>query len=185
MGLASGDRNALEFSAQGAHLFLKPKAAPVTTNITVLTDRRVYRLLYVVNPSHESTDEGAVIYALRFTYPPTAAAQPAAAGENRAPAEPLRPATRDVRYEFCGPASLKPVRVFDDGVRTTVIFGAHQAWPAVFAVEPDGSESLVNFTATAEGLVLHRVADEFRLRRGRLVGCLRPLRGGSSQEEGR
>jgi type IV secretion system protein VirB9 len=179
LGLASGDRNALEFSSQGSHLFVKPKAAPVTTNITILTDRRVYRLAYVVAAKHEPETDSQAIYALRFTYPltPLEATPKKAAETNGANAAP---AWRDVRYQFCGPTALQPARVFDDGVRTTILFGPHQAWPAVFAVEPDGSESLVNFTATDQGLVIHRVADEFRLRRGRLVGCLRALPAGNS-----
>ncbi len=180
VGLASGDRNALEFSAQGSHLFLKPKAAPVTTNLTILTDRRVYRVFYVVGSTRE-TPATPVPFAVKFAYPSKERPSEASSHPTPPPAVTM-PASR--RYEFCGPAALKPVRVFDDDVRTTILFGPHQPWPAVFAVEADGSESLVNFTATPEGLVIHRTAAEFRLRRGRLVGCLRarPARDGKLGE---
>lgn len=173
LGLASGDRNALEFSSQGAHLFLKPKAAPLITNLTILTDRRVYRVLYVVPAPHASGTEAPGIYALQFVYPKPVIAPKSLASADPAQTEPHTNRPRARAYEFCGAAALKPVRVFDDGVRTTILFGAHQPWPAVFAVEADGSESLVNFTATADGLLVHRTADRFVLRRGRQVGCIR------------
>jgi type IV secretion system protein VirB9 len=51
VGLASGDLTGVDFTAQGEHLFLKPKTAAITTNLTVLTDRRVYRFQYSVGPS--------------------------------------------------------------------------------------------------------------------------------------
>ncbi len=174
VGLATGDRDGVDFSAQGEHLFLKPKAAVVATNLTVLTDRRVYRFEYVVAEARDVTAPSQVIFALRFEYPAAAAiASPLQGNEDNA-RSPVRTAEppRNERYAFCGAKELKPVKVWDDAVRTTLVFGAHQAWPAVFAVEADGSESLVNFTATANGLLLHRVSAHWVLRRGARVACL-------------
>jgi type IV secretion system protein VirB9 len=42
VGLGSGDLEGLAFVGQENHLFLKPKAAKVATNLTVLTSRRHY-----------------------------------------------------------------------------------------------------------------------------------------------
>jgi type IV secretion system protein VirB9 len=42
----------------------------------------------------------------------------------------------------------------------------------VFLRNDDGSESLVNVTVSATGLIIHRIARQFILRRGRLVGCV-------------
>jgi len=61
---------------------------------------------------------------------------------------------------------------FDDGVRTTLVFGVQQPLPAVFVRESDGSEGLVNFTVEGTSLILHRISDHWVLRRGRAVGCL-------------
>ena len=44
--------------------------------------------------------------------------------------------------------------------------------PAIFVSDDDGSESLVNFTVDAGELVIHRVSRTFKVRRGRLVGCI-------------
>ncbi len=50
MGLAAGDIEGLTFVAQGNHLFLKPKATGVVTNLTVLTSKRQYQFEYSVQP---------------------------------------------------------------------------------------------------------------------------------------
>ncbi len=45
-GLGAGDLEGLSFVGQDNHLFLKPKAAKVATNLTVLTNRRHYQFDY-------------------------------------------------------------------------------------------------------------------------------------------
>src|ERR1700731_3591485 len=68
VGLAAGDIEGISFVAQDNHLFLKPKAAKVGTNLTVLTSRRTYQLDYSASAQRPDPTE-AVIYALRFRYP--------------------------------------------------------------------------------------------------------------------
>src|SRR5271168_1503923 len=76
-GLGAGDLEGLSFVGQDNHLFLKPKAARVATNLTVLTSRRHYQFDYTATSQRPAADDPAVIYALRFTYP-SAASQTAA-----------------------------------------------------------------------------------------------------------
>ena len=71
VGLGAGDIDGLSFVAQDNHLFLKPKAAKVGTNLTVLTTRRTYQLDYSASGAQPYASE-PVIYVLRFTYPVTA-----------------------------------------------------------------------------------------------------------------
>jgi len=69
VGLGAGDIEALSFVAEGNHLFLKPRAATVATNLTLLTTRRTYQVDYSAHAAHPGgSDE--VTYVLRFTYPP-------------------------------------------------------------------------------------------------------------------
>jgi type IV secretion system protein VirB9 len=184
VGLAAGDVEALSFEAQSNHLFLKPKAARVATNLTVLTTRRHYHLDYTVQ-SPRVTVEGAEfappIYALRFTYPEDEAARArvlatttAATSQEAFLSTALATLTPVVNrhYAYCGPRAIKPTEVSDDGVHTRFTFGARTELPAIFTRAADGTESLVNFTVTADGLTVHRIAARFILRRGRLVGCV-------------
>lgn len=173
VGLGVGDAKAVTFAAERNHLFLKPRAAHVATNLTVLTNRRTYLFDYETGSRSPDPSGADVIYALRFEYPvavvhagsrdPRLATDLAAARGFRA---------RNYDYWYCGDPSLKPVAAWDDGVQTTLIFGAHAELPAVFALNEDGSESLVNFDVQAGRIVVQRVARRLIVRRGKLAGCI-------------
>jgi type IV secretion system protein VirB9 len=173
-GLAAGDIQGLSFDAQGSHLFLKPKAGGVVTNLTVLTDRRHYRFDYTVLTRAPDRSKDEIIYAVRFVYPEVVASAEAAKSERTAVDEALRigMATENFNYWYCGPPSLRPLKAYDNGVHTWLEFGAATELPAVFLRNDDGSESLVNFSVTGTALVVHRIAARFILRRGKLVGCV-------------
>lgn len=166
-GLGAGDIEALSFVGRDNHLFLKPKAEHVATNLTVLTNRRRYLIEYNV-AAH--TGE-AVTYAVRFSYPATPGSSHAAQIDNEfKAATATRP--RNINYWYCGEPTLKPVAASDDGVHTRLSFAANAELPAVFVRNDDGSESLLNFSMDAGDLVIHRVARRYVLRRGALRGCI-------------
>ena len=167
VGLAAGDLKGISFVAQDNHLFLKPKAAKVGTNLTVLTNRRTYQLEYSASGERpDATQE--VIYALRFTYPP----EPVKDSAERSvrPLESHRP--RNIDYWYCGNPALKPAAASDDGVHTRLTFAAHAEQPAVFVLNDDGSESLLNFSMDEGDVILHRIAKRLIVRRGALTGCI-------------
>lgn len=174
VGLGVGDSKGVAFAAEANHLFLKPRAARVATNLTVLTNRRTYLFDYEAAPAPPDPDGADVIYALRFEYP--SAPVPAASRERRKVATDLAAASsarpRNYDYWYCGDPSLKPVAAWDDGVETTLVYGAHTELPAIFALSEDGSESLVNFDVQAGRIVVQRVARRLIVRRGRLAGCI-------------
>jgi type IV secretion system protein VirB9 len=186
IGLAAGDVQALSFESQDNHLFLKPRAAKVATNVTILTNRRHYQLDYAVparrlNPDGSPIATAVPIYALRFLYPEDAARQLANAARRETEAQAKRQLNADLNtlkeptnrdYLYCGPRAIRPTAVVDDGVQTRLTFGARTELPAIFTRAADGTESLVNFTVTEAGMTVHRVSPQFILRRGRLVGCV-------------
>src|SRR6202049_4567049 len=65
VGLGAGDVEALAFVAQGNHLFIKPRALNVRTNLTVLTTRRSYHFEYLANGARPEPGHLDVIYVLR------------------------------------------------------------------------------------------------------------------------
>lgn len=167
VGLGAGDIEGLSFVAADNHLFLKPKAAKVGTNLTILTSRRTYQVDYAASVQRpDATAE--VTYVLRFTYPAVAGSADAAA---KALDEPSR-RPKNIDYWFCGDPSLKPVSASDDGVHTRLTFPAKAEEPAVFVLNEDGSESLLNFSIDEGDVVLHPVARRFILRRGNLAACI-------------
>ena len=180
VGLGAGDIEGLSFVAQDNHLFLKPKAGKIATNLTVLTTRRHYQFDYSSRPMPPGVEDPDVIFALRFTYPAAdEAAKQAADAAKSASAElesRLHDAARDrpnnIDYWYCGSPTIKPVAASDDGVHTRLRFAAQSELPAIFVRNDDGSESLLNFHLDAGDVIVHRVARRFIVRRGKLTGCI-------------
>lgn len=172
LSLGAGDLDSLTFAAQENHLFLKPRAAGVETNLTVLTNRRTYHFDYVAGAARPDPTLADVTYALRFSYPQLAATGPSGTGIENNLARAAAGRVHNLDYRYCGSAQLKPQAAWDDGVQTHLRFGARQELPAVFVRNDDGSESLVNFTIEADEMIVHRVARRFSVRRGRLRGCI-------------
>jgi type IV secretion system protein VirB9 len=175
VGLGAGDIEGLSYFGQDNHLFLKPKAAKVATNLTVLTNRRRYQFDYSAVPLRPSADDQDVIFALRFTYAPPAAQTAAEAAARRIEtalgvASAQRP--QNIDYWYCGSPTLGPVAASDDGVHTRLRFAANGDLPAIFVRNADGSESLLNFSMDGGNVIVHRVARQFILRRGKLTGCI-------------
>jgi type IV secretion system protein VirB9 len=174
VGLGVGDSKGVAFASSANHLFLKPRAAHVATNLTVLTSRRTYLFDYQVASRAPDPSGADVIYALRFEYP-TVAATPASRKRQQLETDLAAARTTRLRnydYWYCGDPSLKPAAAWDDGVQTTLVFGARTELPAVFALNEDGSESLVNFDVQEDRMVVQRVARRLILRRGKLAGCI-------------
>lgn len=173
IGLSAGDVDALGFAAKRNHLFIKPKAAIVATNITVLTTGRTYQFSYTARPLSRAIDRSRVTYAVRFRYPPN---QPSTEEIARRLDERLdgRGKHRIANYDywFCGNPSLKPISAWDDGVLTHLRFPAQAEMPAIFLANADGTESLVNFGIDHGSVLVQRVAARFVLRRGKLTGCI-------------
>jgi type IV secretion system protein VirB9 len=167
VGLGAGDIEGISFVAEDNHLFLKPKAAKVGTNLTIVTSRRTYQIDYSASPLRpDATEE--VTYALRFTYPEVKAS--ASQVSQALDADQHR--TRNFDYWFCGNPTLKPTAASDDGVHTRLRFPGNAEQPAIFVLNEDGSESLLNFSMDEGDVILHRVARRLILRRGRLAACI-------------
>jgi type IV secretion system protein VirB9 len=174
-GLGAGDLEGLSFVGQDNHLFLKPKAAKVATNLTVLTSRRHYQFDYIASSQRPTADDQGVIYSLRFTYSPTPSQSAADAAAKRLDSQLESASTQrpqNIDYWYCGQPALRPVAAADDGVHTRLRFAANADLPAIFVRNEDGSESLLNFSMDAGDVIVHRVAKRFILRRGRLTGCI-------------
>jgi len=172
VGLGAGDIEGLAFVGEENHLFLKPKAEKVATNLTVLTSRRHYQIDYTVLPRRGVAEED-VIYVLRFTYAPPSqeGADAAQLLESQLQAASTnRP--QNIDYWYCGEPALRPTGASDDGVHTRLKFAANADLPAIFVRNEDASESLLNFSMDAGDVIIHRVARRFILRRGKLMGCV-------------
>jgi type IV secretion system protein VirB9 len=173
LGHGAGDLAGIEVAAFANHVFLKPKAADVRTNLMLATNRRQYRFDYIVEALPLATDS-VVMYLVQFMYPPVFI--PAMRLEPERIEESLRDAgahrRRNHDYWYCGHPAVRPVAASDDGVHTRLTFDVNAELPALFVRNDDGSESLLNFSVAEGDVVIHRVARRFIVRRGDLVGCI-------------
>ncbi len=171
-----GDSSAWQVTAnkRGDLMFLKPTATRAFTNLTVITDKRTYNF-ELRNASEADCNKGRVAYELRFRYPPEApAGTPVTA--KKGPVDPnafLPPAEkRNTAYSYTGSTELVPLRVFDDGLSTYFRWSASVSTPAVYALNNDNSESIVNYSARGDYLVVEQLARAYVLRRGNLRAVL-------------
>ena len=177
ISLGSGDVGGFDIGTEKNHFFIKPKQEKVSTNLTVLTNRRAYQFHYSV--SRGPSDAAGIkdmVYSVRFIYPQDEARRAAAELERQRMEAQFekgvaeRPRNDD--YWFCGSDTLKPLVAYDDGVQTRLKFPAKAEFPAIFVKNDDDTESLLNFNVDNDEVVIHRVSRRFVLRRGQLVGCI-------------
>ncbi|MCP5272054.1 MAG: TrbG/VirB9 family P-type conjugative transfer protein [Burkholderiaceae bacterium] len=172
----------------GRHLFVKPRSrAQAPNTLAVITTRRVHSFRLVVG-------QGGAVYRLQMRAPqapplPVMAVPRTAVRAQAAPpplpelprpspealvAERLqaRPQVRNTAYAMAeGPGSedIVPTLVFDDGRFTYLRFPGNREVPAVFHVQGDGSETLVNARMEDDLLVVDRVSRRLMLRAGQAV----------------
>jgi type IV secretion system protein VirB9 len=146
-------------------LFIKPIAQSGNTNLTVLTDERRYAFELRVDQPHAGTP---VLYVARMVYPQKVEAVPTDAP----PPPEAPPVMANTSYVVTGSMALKPSRIFDDGQMTYFQFPQNGAVPAIFAVQADGSESLVNYVVRGPYIVVEQVAGRFKLRDGKEVATV-------------
>lgn len=130
--IAVGDSSSWQITTnkRGDYLFVKALGNARSTNMTVVTDARVY--LFDLVPGNPFGDEQA--FSLRFTYPE----EEAALAKADAVALPA------YRYRISGARAVRPGRVIQQGETLIVEWPKSAALPAIFRIEEDGKETLVN-----------------------------------------
>lgn len=130
--VAIGDSEAWQatLNNRGDALFLKPLRSNGVTNMTVITDARIYS--FELSAAYGPTADTP--YTVRFAYPDASSRD---ANEQTAQ-------TEVGRYRLSGARALRPSAISDDGVRTYVEWRVQQTLPAVFAIDERGDEVLLD-----------------------------------------
>lgn len=155
-----GDSAAWQAVPVNNHLFIKP-VAESKTNMTVLTSTNSYNFQLTASETVNPT------YRLQFVYPNggyDTGGSPNAVGI-------FDPEKLNWKYSFTGEKSLAPIEAFDNGQFTYFKFkrDGMTHFPAVFMVDDDRNESLINFHMQGDYLVVESVAKQFTLRNGKQV----------------
>lgn len=177
--LGAGDAMAwrIEPNKRGNVLFVKPVEKNAHANLNVLTNKRSY--VFILKGEFRPISQQ--VYSIVFRYPDEegdnaamlAEAKERAAQPNRAQ---LRAENANSAYGYKGSSSNKPLVVFDDGVKTWFRFDPAREIPAIYVVDPQRNESLINFRREGEYVVVDKVNYQWTLRNGDDATCIFNLR---------
>jgi len=131
------------------HLFIKPMQGAANTNLTVVTDTREYNFDLTAIPAPDPTTP----LSLRFAYPVSLGA----------PAPQDRP---KAHFRFTGATSIRPTVMDDNGMATFVTWRDDGQIPAIFMINDQGTEVLINGAMRDGKYVIDLVADRFVFRLG-------------------
>jgi type IV secretion system protein VirB9 len=189
--VALGDTVSWEVAPAENSLFIKPRELAGATNLIVITragaTTRTYTFELSARRGGISARSADTYFKVVFRYPreEAAAAQAAATQAAYARAVALQAGAirsaldlavlegrRNLKYSVQGSAAIQPSEITDNGQFTALRFPNQRELPAFFAVNPDGSESIVPFDVRDEFVVIHGVFGQLRLRRGKEVLCV-------------
>jgi type IV secretion system protein VirB9 len=171
--ISVGDRSLWQIIPSGNRLFIRPMQQGISTNMTILSNRRSYQ--FDLKSIGENEKDGAVIYVAKFVYgprnvpapmmpppppppmanttpppspiagvsPPPPAPPPPPPGLAPKPAAPVAVYT-NYNYTYVGPDTLAPLQVFDNGKATFIKYTAlPKPLPEVYAVDAANKRSRI------------------------------------------
>lgn len=180
--VAVGDSKAWQIEQTANKIFIKPIDDQPDTNMTVITNLRIYYFALVGSKAERKSPSHT--FALRFFYPEddrlllqrTADSLALMESKELYQGNGVAPEKMNFNYTYKGDDRLRPKHVFDDGAFTYFAFDPQIATPAIFLVDPSSNnpnnEKLVNFHTRGSYIVVERVGEQFTLRQGRHVTCV-------------
>jgi type IV secretion system protein VirB9 len=173
--ISMGDQSGWKLNPMGNKMFLKPIDLDVTTNMTLITNKRTY-LFEMHAEEARDIDDKRLTFILRFVYPDDTdgGVVTSFVGMDRVPDLESEDLSKyNFRYSITGSEDISPIRIFDDGEFTFFEFrGINADIPAFFQVDNQGKESLINFRTRGNYIVVERVSGQYTLRHGSSVVCV-------------
>ena len=137
----------------GDRVFIKSTGAPSVTNLTIVTGERTY--LFELNPVY--TVDPSIPYFLRFTYPPR---------QETAELDSSQTQRSNFTYRFSGAKDLRPADMWDDGKSTYITWGPKTPLAAIYKIDAEGHEALINGGFRDGRFVVDDIASSFVFRLG-------------------
>ena len=187
-----GDSLAWQITPIQNYLSIKPVLEKADTNVNILTEHAetgaIRSYVFELN-AHEThgVENKSGTFLMKFSYPEDELAkrikelETQRAREERKEEEDaallvsrkkIAAEEWNLEYSYAGNTSIVPVRTFDDGEFTYFQFQSKVDFPAIFLVNEDGSESIVNFHVSDKYVVVHKIAKQFILRDGSKATCI-------------
>jgi len=161
--ILAGDSIAWQIVHVSNRLFLKPVEQNAKTNATIVTNKRTYYINLSTTPNKLIS---RMTYLVRFEYPKSPS--PTSSGFTKA----IEPSQYNFSYELKKDKKSGLIRAFDNGEFTYLQFKDLDDLPAIFLIDENNNESLVNYRIEGPYVVIERIANKFAFRRGKVVGQL-------------
>ncbi|MBL4571595.1 MAG: P-type conjugative transfer protein VirB9 [Gammaproteobacteria bacterium] len=177
--ISAGDSLSWQIVPTGNHLFLKPREANADTNLSVLTNRRNYNFELRANEATSASDS-ELSFEIRFIYPDDefqlaiekTLAEQRQLNTEIVPGRQIQAEEINFDYSMRGSDLVAPIRVFDDGEFTFFQFPDEIPIPAIFFVDREKQESIVNYHVRGKYIVVQRIGAQFMLRSGNDITCI-------------
>lgn len=186
--VAMGDTVSWEVAPADNSLFVKPREQAGVTNLIVVTEfqgtKRNYTFELTAVAGARAT---GTFFKVRLRYPEYEAQQAVLATQQAQLAAALvaqngavrvaldlgvLEGKRNMNYKVEGSSDIQPSEISDNGQFTVLRFPNQREIPAIFTVNPDGSEATAAFDVRDEFVVVHGIYKQMRLRRGKVVLCI-------------
>ncbi len=174
VSISMGDTTAWQIVPSGNLIFIKPIEENATTNMTLITNKRVYLFELYAEYTNQIRDPN-ITFVLKFLY------------NNDTLNELLshksdniinfdRPEELNFLYSISGDEEIAPIKIFDDGDFTYLQFrNRNSQVPAMYSVGDDLKESIVNFKIDPKNfklITIERVFKKLVLRLGDKIVCI-------------
>ncbi|PCJ29633.1 MAG: P-type conjugative transfer protein VirB9 [Rickettsiales bacterium] len=177
VSISMGDTTSWQIVPAGNRIFIKPMEQDATTNMTLITNKRTY---YFELYAEETLDirDPAMVFNVKFLYPDEEEEDHIRTFASASQAEPSlnHPEKFNFNYSISGNESIAPIKIFDDGEFTYLQFrDKNNEIPAIFAVDKDLRESMVNFRLDPNNrnlIIVEQVFHKLALRSGQNITCI-------------
>ncbi|UAT43170.1 TrbG/VirB9 family P-type conjugative transfer protein [Anaplasmataceae bacterium AB001_6] len=178
VNLIMGDTTAWQFHNLGNKLLLKPIGEPeiATTNAIIYTNKnRTYHIMMQAEEPNNIYDR-SIPFEIKFIYNDNDTLDVKRISDMNSKLYKVNIADFEYinfEYTVSGNNLIKPLRVFDDRQFTYFKFyDINGDIPAIFSVDDDGYEALINFKIQDDYIVVDRVVSRFTLRHGTKHACV-------------
>lgn len=172
--IVMGNSSAWDISPRGNKLLIKPiNGRNPITNMLVETNQRSYYFELDAKNAEGIDDEDLILVAV-FVYPDEEDKSLVRFNTTKVQEIDLnRLVEYNFDYEYVGAPNIAPTKIFDDGRFTFFEFADRNTeMPAIYVVDNQGFESIVNFRATEDYMIVERTASQFTLRSGSDIVCV-------------
>lgn len=170
--ITMGDTSAWQLLPSGNRLFLKPTDLDATTNMTMITNKRIYYFVLEAAMT-DSIDDPAIPFSVSFLYPNEDQQSSDVHSFNDLNIDDKYNENYNYNYSISGPDNIAPIKIFDDGEFTYFQFDKDNAEiPAFFAVDAKNQESVINYKLSGKYIVVEMISPRMTLRSGDDVVCV-------------